>query len=359
MIHTLSAPRFNELYPQLITLIRDQGEDASPRGTTTREIHPVMLQVEDPTQHILTAYGRPINVTFAMAEVIWILAGRKDVRFLEYFNSQIAQFSDDGVFFNAAYGDRLRHSFGFDQLADMERTLRDDPHSRQAVMSIWHPEYDRGWDHSPRGQGWYKRHTKDRACNLLAQGMIRNGELHWLQTQRSNDAVLGVPYNWCQFSHIQRVMADRLGVAVGKYTHVVNSMHIYLDTYYDGLESTAQVREFNLYHHLKAPRWHPVPANFFDMLATEMSNCIQQGDRFPASEHDHYWSSVGRLFAAHYMYRDGENVRALSKLAANQDVLGAAQARFYYAHRWHRYPDFEPRIREAYPEPVADWITAK
>lgn len=46
-------------------------------------------------------------------------------------------------------------------------------------------------------------------------------------TMRSNDIWLGVPYDVVQFSMLQAAVAGELKVAVGRYTHISGSMHLY------------------------------------------------------------------------------------------------------------------------------------
>jgi thymidylate synthase len=44
---------------------------------------------------------------------------------------------------------------------------------------------------------------------------------------RSNDLQRGLPYNFVQFTCLQEVMAGWLGVEVGTYSHISDSLHIY------------------------------------------------------------------------------------------------------------------------------------
>jgi thymidylate synthase len=64
-------------------------------------------------------------------------------------------------------------------------------------------------------------------CNICASLKVRGGRLHWLQVMRSNDLVRGLPYNFVQFTTLQEVMAGWLGVGVGEYTHIADSLHVY------------------------------------------------------------------------------------------------------------------------------------
>jgi thymidylate synthase len=57
--------------------------------------------------------------------------------------------------------------------------------------------------------------------------MIRDGRLEWLQVMRSNDLIWGTPINFVQFTYLQEIMAGWLGVNVGSYVHVSDSLHVY------------------------------------------------------------------------------------------------------------------------------------
>jgi thymidylate synthase len=48
-----------------------------------------------------------------------------------------------------------------------------------------------------------------------------------MQVLRSNDLFLGLPYNIIQFTTLQEVLAGWLGVEVGTYNHLSDSLHVY------------------------------------------------------------------------------------------------------------------------------------
>jgi thymidylate synthase len=56
---------------------------------------------------------------------------------------------------------------------------------------------------------------------------IRDDKLHWTQIMRSNDLFRGTPYNFVQFSVLQEVLSGWLGVKLGTYTHLSDSLHVY------------------------------------------------------------------------------------------------------------------------------------
>lgn len=112
---------------------------------------PVITTYLYPQERVLFHKGRDANPIFHCLEAIWMLAGRRDVAFLQMFNSKIGQYSDDGKLFNAAYGYRWRKHFGFDQLESVIQILRKDPKTRQAVIQMW-------------DQDDLVKKTKDKAC---------------------------------------------------------------------------------------------------------------------------------------------------------------------------------------------------
>jgi thymidylate synthase len=107
-----------------------------------------------------------------------------------------------------------------DQLERVCEALAKNAQSRQAVLQIWDPEADMPHvDGSPR--------SEDVPCNICSMLKIRNGQLLWTQVMRSNDLFRGTPYNFVQFTTLQEVMAGWLGVGIGRYTHLSDSLHVY------------------------------------------------------------------------------------------------------------------------------------
>src|ERR1035437_3254192 len=56
---------------------------------------------------------------------------------------------------------------------------------------------------------------------------LRNGKLYWTQIMRSNDLFRGTPYNFVQFTMLQELLAGWLGVTMGSYTQLSDSLHVY------------------------------------------------------------------------------------------------------------------------------------
>jgi thymidylate synthase len=365
----------NRDYPALIDDILSVGVEvdiARPGAlsTITRELHPAVLSCPTPRRRLVTSHGRPVNVAFALAEVLWILGGREDVEMLAAYNSNIAQFSDDGVRFNAPYGKRLRRDFGHDQIDDAIRTLLDDSSSRQAVMAIWNPVDDKGWLSLPvEAEGGIiemahpKKVTKDRACNLVAQPMIRDGKLDWTQTMRSNDAIWGLPYNLMQWTHLQEWFATILEVPVGTYHHIANSLHIYEAH----MAEASNISVFDLYETLgDHPEMMAGPEVLNVLLREELIIRTTQQAWTPPDDAAEtigaYWHGVLGVLWAHRLYTEGLDGEALRFLLLADKVYGCAQARFCYQNRWHKeeYKEMvETQLRPQCPDHIFNWITTR
>ncbi len=190
------------------------------RGGRTYELLHVGLSVEDPRQRWVVCRQPPLNVAFALAEVIWILGGRRDAAFLSPWNSRLPEFVGNASHLHGAYGHRLRHHFGYDQLARAFSALQNSPESRQVVLQLWDPAIDfPAADGAPR--------AADVPCNVMSIVKVRRGRLEWMQIVRSNDLFLGVPYNLVQFTFLQEVLAGWLRLEPGTYNQLSDSLHVY------------------------------------------------------------------------------------------------------------------------------------
>lgn len=161
-----------------------------------------------------------INPAFALAEVVWILSGRSDSRFVTHWNPRLSQFVGDAADLHGAYGRRLRETHGVDQITRAYQTLAENASSRQVVLQIWSAALD-----LPERRGHPR--AEDIPCNISGCLKVRDGKLHWMQTLRSNDLFLGVPHNVVQFTMIQEIMAGWLSVGLGEYVQMTDSLHLY------------------------------------------------------------------------------------------------------------------------------------
>lgn len=216
----ITANNANELFEQMFWKFKIYGKPVQTRnGPALRIPEPVLTTVKYPRQRVLFHKGRDANPIFHCLEAIWMLAGRRDVEFLQQFNSKIGQYSDDGEVFNAAYGHRMRWHFGVDQLSGVVDELRSTPNSRQAVVQLWDAQ-----DLSKK--------TLDKCCNTQLVFEIYDEELNMTVFNRSNDAWFGYAgANIVHMTMIQEFVASAVGVPVGSYRTFSTNLHLYTEMY--------------------------------------------------------------------------------------------------------------------------------
>lgn len=222
MWHIFEAESADSLWREVVKRLQTgEGILRQPsRAGHTREVLHAALTIRDPRQRWVFSRRPAMNPAFAIAELVWIVAGRRDARFLSYFNHSLHRFAGSAEEFHGSYGYRLRHQFGFDQLDAAYQALKCNPETRQVVLQIWDPRAD-----MPTSSG--QARDPDIPCNTQSQLKVREGKLEWLQIMRSNDVFLGLPHNLIQFTALQEIIAGWLGLELGQYHHISDSLHIY------------------------------------------------------------------------------------------------------------------------------------
>jgi thymidylate synthase len=221
MFRVFEGQTADEVWRQVAGAFRNSEGAVQPsRNGQMREILHSALSIAEPTQRWVTSRMPPINPAFAIAEVIWIMTGRNDSAFLNYFNRQLPKYAGLGETYHGAYGHRLRHNLKMDQLDRAYQALKGKPSSRQVVLQIWDGRID-----LPDPSG--REASADIPCNLVSILKVRAGKLEWMQIMRSNDVYRGLPYNIVQFTTLQEVLAGWLGLQLGEYNQISNSLHVY------------------------------------------------------------------------------------------------------------------------------------
>ena len=100
-----------------------------------------------------------------------------------------------------------------DQIDYIARKLAAAANTRRAVAVTWNPVVDENLDDCP--------------CLQLVQCLLRDGKLQMKVVFRSNDILSAAGANMYALVHLQKAIADRIGVAPGRYTHIALVPHIY------------------------------------------------------------------------------------------------------------------------------------
>lgn len=232
-LNTAKCESFNDIYAELNHEMLKIDENVYSRNGVTKELLNFKTVIQNPLKRCVFGYGRNINIAFLIAEALWIFAGKKDLQFLQIFNSRMSDYSDDQNNFHAPYGFRMRNwgvdslrvdteenkhsSQGIDQIAEILKMIKNNPQDRRMVVSIWNPELDLNID------------RKDIPCNDLLMFKVRNEKIHLTVQNRSNDLHWGLTTNVFQFSFLLEIICRITNHEVGTQTHNSQSLHIYTE----------------------------------------------------------------------------------------------------------------------------------
>lgn len=138
---TIRASNVNEAYTLGIKMLEKEGVLQQSRIGATLELpEPASVMYVNPRERVLFDPVRDINPFLHFFEGLWILAGRRDAKFLADLVPGMAQYSDDGEVFYGSYGYRLRSDYkAGDQVTEAIERLKNNPNDRQVVLTIRRP----------------------------------------------------------------------------------------------------------------------------------------------------------------------------------------------------------------------------
>lgn len=192
-------------------------EEHSRNGKVLVMPEPCVLTVEFPDERVLTDPVRDANPFFHAMEFVWMMAGSNDAKWLSMFNKRMMEYADDGIL-RGAYGWRWQNPA--DQIPGIVKLLRENPFTRQAVLSMWDPVYD-----GPNAR------TSDRPCNTHIYFRVRDtDDLEMTVCNRSNDFVWGaMGANAVHMTMLHELVARLSVYKLGRYRVFTNNLHIYKD----------------------------------------------------------------------------------------------------------------------------------
>lgn len=121
-------------------------------------------------------------------------------------------------------GKKVRYNYGtmaddinepmfLDQVDNLIKELKKNPASRRHITSLWNIDDLDEMALNP--------------CVWHTQWLVKEGKLHLIVGIRSNDMMLGNPFNVFQYYVLQRMIAQVTGYEMGTLTFNINDAHIY------------------------------------------------------------------------------------------------------------------------------------
>lgn len=207
------SDNIDTILKHFICELNNKGNLVSPRGYETKELLGQCFELTNPRNRIIFNPARKVYMTFGIGELLWIMRGSNELDIIQYYNKKYKNYSDNGQTLYGAYGKRIVNK-QFNLWEEVKNKLESDPSTRQAIIPIYSAQDT-------------LMSSKDIPCTCLLQFLIRDNKLNCITYMRSNDIILGLPYDIFNFTMLQELMASQLNLELGTYKHFVGSLHLY------------------------------------------------------------------------------------------------------------------------------------
>lgn len=286
----------NHLTLELLRKVINENTLYDIRGSKVKRIRNVAFTLTDPTKRLMSLKHRGNNLPATIAEILWILAGTNELRFLHKYLPRVTEYSDDYKLMTdeykldpadslntatwlAGYGQRIFNFYGMtdqkfvNQYEMVKTTLLSDPLSRRAFITIPDPKID-------------DKRTNDRLDVPCTMSLIFTSEPHPIRentyfidlnvTMRSNDLIFGLSnINVPEFTVLQELLVfelNRHGRAtfiLGKYYHTSVDLQVYEKHFERSNRILSEYERFLSYNYdesisvLKEDEYENIPITFY------------------------------------------------------------------------------------------------
>ena len=205
-------------YKELLSEILDRGLDKSDRtGTGTKSVFGRTIR-HDMSLGFPILTGKRVSFNAARTELLWILNGRTDLKYLEdngvkYWRPDYERSGRTDETLGPVYGKQWRDFNGVDQLVNLVNAIRVNPHSRRMLVSAWNPADMDDMVLPP--------------CHYGFQIYINNGVMDLMWQQRSADVFLGLPYDISMYGLLLEMLAKGSNLIPGQLIGQLGDCHLY------------------------------------------------------------------------------------------------------------------------------------
>lgn len=205
-------------YKGLMAGILYGGADKADRtGTGTKSVFGRTIK-HDMSLGFPILTGKKVSFNAARTELLWILQGRTDLKYLEdngvkYWRPDYERSGRTDETLGPVYGKQWRDFNGVDQLKELVYNISANPNSRRLMVSAWNPA-DMPYMVLP-------------PCHYGFQVYINNGVMDLMWQQRSADVFLGLPYDITMYGLLLEMLAKGAELKTGKLIGQLGDCHLY------------------------------------------------------------------------------------------------------------------------------------
>lgn len=207
-------------YLDLLSDVLENGDVRSDRtGTGTRSVFGRQIRF-DLSRGFPLVTTKKLHLRSILYELLWFLRGDTNIGYLRENKVTIwDEWADANGELGPVYGKQWRSWAApdgrvIDQIAWVQREIRENPVSRRLIVSAWNPADIDNMALPP--------------CHCLFQFYVSSdGRLSCQLYQRSADIFLGVPFNIASYALLVCLMAQACGLKPGEFVHSFGDLHLY------------------------------------------------------------------------------------------------------------------------------------
>jgi thymidylate synthase len=205
-------------YKNLMDEILNRGMDKPDRtGTGTKSVFGRTIK-HDMSLGFPILTSKKINFNAARTELLWILQGKTDLKYLEdngvkYWRPDYERSGRTDETLGPVYGKQWRDFNGVDQLNNLVYSINTNAHSRRLIVTAWAPHELDDMALPP--------------CHYAFQVNINNGVMDLMWQQRSADVFLGLPYDITMYGLLLEMLAKGAGLKTGQLIGQLGDCHLY------------------------------------------------------------------------------------------------------------------------------------
>lgn len=233
---------YDKQYIELCERILNEGvKDNQPRphyedGTPAHAYSVFNHEIKINKNQVPVLFSKKVYLKKAIEEILWIWQQKSNkVSDLQKLNNHIwDEWEQKDGTIGKAYGYQLRKKVdntNLNQVDNLIHRLKTDPESRRHIVTLWNVEEGHEMALKP--------------CVYETQWVVINNELHLKVLIRSNDVVLGQPFNVIQYWFLHKMIAKEVGIEPGDIIFSITIPHIY-DRHVNTIKD--QINQFKQYN---------------------------------------------------------------------------------------------------------------
>ena len=181
--------------------------------------------------------GKRVYYNSAVAELLWILNGRTDMKYLHdngvtYWDADYKRSGRADGTLGPVYGYQWRCFNGVDQLSNLVCEIKNNPTSRRLMVNAWNPADMPDMVLPP--------------CHYGFQVYINDGKLDLMWQQRSADVFLGLPYDIAMYGLLLEMLAKGAGLEPGELIAQLGDCHLYTNHRDQAIKYVGRIKQHKL-----------------------------------------------------------------------------------------------------------------